>query len=209
MFYTLQPSVDEGNRFMKSREGRILNSFVLQQMKWLYLNNLKLIQLQVPIAFKRTARVLGRDCNFSRYNSMTLDDILKLRPSAIEDTPFGLPYKDDLSLWYGGLFAGKTRIVDLIMFSSKWVMIVEIKSNLTKGDHYDAAIGQIEFYRDAFMEDFPSIVRNASINALLLTDGCREVELVENRLKKLQICLYDTKAATFLVGMPFSSISVV
>lgn len=198
--YMLRPSVKEGERFIKSREGKILNDFLHQQEKWLQENDVTLIQLQAPIALKRTAKLQGKEIDFD----MTLDDVLKRREYV--DTLEGIPYKDDLSDKYGFLFAGKTRIVDATMFSNKGVVITEIKTALTKGRNYDTAIGQLTIYREAFVEDFPSISKNVSIDALLLTEGCEELKLAEETLKRLQISLYDTEAEEFLVGEPFSSI---
>jgi len=83
-------------------------------------NGVRLIQLQAPIALKRTAKLLDIEINIDR----TIDDVLKRKKYA--NTLEGIPYKDDLSV-YGGLFAGKTRIVDAIMFSNKGVVITEIK----------------------------------------------------------------------------------
>ena len=56
------------------------------------------------------------------------------------------------------------------------------------------------------MEDFPSIAKKVPAYALLLTEGCEELELVEGTLERLQISLYDTEAAEFLIGEPFLSI---
>lgn len=198
--YMLRPSVGEEERFIQSREGKIFKDFFHQQREWLQENDVKLIQLQAPIALKRTAKLLGFEIGLD----MSLDDVLRRREYV--DTLKGIPYKDDLSDMYGALFAGKTRIVDAIMFSNKGVVITEIKADLTKGKDYDAAIGQLIIYREAFVEDFPSIAEEVSINALLLTDRCEELKLAEDTLKRLQISLYDTEAAEFLVGKPFSGI---
>lgn len=198
--YMLRPSVKEGERFIKSREGKILNEFLHQQEKWLQENDVKLIQLQAPIALKRTAKLFSKEIDLD----MTLDGVLKRREYV--DSLNGIPYKDDLSDKYGALFAVKTRTADAIMFSNKGVVITEIKTDLTKGVNYDVAIGQLTIYREAFVEDFPSIAKKVPINALLLTKGCEELELAEDTLKRLQISLYDTEAAEFLVGEPFSSI---
>lgn len=196
----LRPSVREGERFTNSPEGRILAKFLQQQEEWLQKNGIKLIQLQAPIALQRTARLFNKVIDVD----MTLEDVLKPRKYA--DTLTGIPYKDNLSDMYKALFAGKTRIVDAIMFSTKGVVITEIKTDLTKGKHYDVGIGQLIIYREAFVEDFPSIAKKVSIDALLLTEGCDELQIAEDTLKRLQISLYDTEAAEFLIGEPFSTI---
>ncbi|MDI6902320.1 MAG: hypothetical protein QMC77_01120 [Methanocellales archaeon] len=198
--YMLRPSVREGDRFIRSREGEILNDFLHQQEEWLQENDVKLIQLQAPIALKRTAKLLGEEIDLD----LTLYDVLKRREYA--NTLEGVPYKDDLSDMYGAIFASKTRIVDAIMFSNKGVVMTEIKTDLTKGGNYDTAIGQLTIYREAFVEDFPSIAQKGSIDVLLLTEGCEELELAEDTLKRLQISLYDTEAEEFLISEPFSSI---
>jgi len=198
--YMLRPSVKEERQFIKSREGKILNEFLYQQEKWLQENNIRLIQLQAPICLERTAKLFDKEIDLD----MTLDDVLERREYI--DTLRGIPYKDDLSERYGFIFAGKTRIADAIMFSNKGVVIIEIKTDLTKGNKYDSGIGQLLVYREAFVEDFPAIAKKVPVYALLLTRGCDELGLVEDTLERLQISLYDTKIAKFLVGEAFSSI---
>jgi len=195
--YMLRPSVKEGERFIKSSEGKILYEFLQQQEKWLQENGVALIQIQAPVALRRTAKHFGKEID----SDITLEDILKHREHV--DALNGILYKDDLSNKYGVPFAGKTRITDAIMFSNKGVVITEIKTDLTTKKNYDAAIGQLTIYREAFVEDFPSVAKAVPIFALLLTNGHDELAIAEETLNRVQISLYDIETKSFLVGEPF------
>lgn len=184
-----------GRKKLSEGEKRVLGGFLVEGPY--NPEDILLIQVQIPLGIKRVAKAFGEDIELD----LSLEEILE--PSRYVDSVKGFMTKKDISDRWGAGFAGYVCYGDAVVVADDFVIVIEIKTKSQKieslHDIYEG-FGQVIFNRSRFKEDYPSVVEEKEIKALLLTELSElDVELIKKPFNQLKVGFFDPTRGGLLI----------